>query len=1131
MLLRLSVMLFVAWTCEWVQAQTPTAAEAVASLQPGRYAGFWGHHQISTFYQINEIQDGRVSGTVEVVRDSRKILFETTPQVMAFALERDADGGWIFQWPNGLSQASTSDAMRIHRTMNGPLLTGRFTLDGTSSRQSTVVAGFWVDPEAVTFNPFDLVAQKLTAQRTFPARVTYHGAADGLAHNACRSSVITADGHLWIGTIGGLSRFDGSEWVTFTTANSDIPEDNVTALAENHLGELMIGTKNSGICRYANGEFSRPWPQWQDQRITDLTAADDSMWIDWHWDRFGRIAPDGTFREWRFSELNLPGVETGGDGFKISIRDKLLFCTHGGLCLLDPDQGATTVMGVRSRMVVSGPNGYMHAAGSHFTITKDLLKHRSFQISSESGPIQHLLANRNGDYWIITNSMLLHFDDANRILSYVPSFPEEFCETSQNLLEDRQGNLWVITGQQGAVQVEPQCAEVVLSESRYDFMPQTVMAGPEGDVYVTADSRVEHFKGSSRMQIKRSPRLNFYTGIATAKDQPVWVGLTPRDDRDVDPMPPFGRLTRDEIDLEGIPVLNDRPMDTWSGLLVRRNGEVWVAGEGGAYWYDGERIRNYNDFIGMQRGAVETMFEDSHESLWFGTPGFGAFQADDLTAPRQYTKATHGLPSDTIYSFYEDSDGGMWIGTDRGLAYWDREAQRAHLIDQAPIATLHVGAIVEDLYRRLWIGTPRGIYVMALDDLARHVINGASFPLRAITRRDGLVNETVYAYHFPTACRASDGLLYFCMEGGLAKIDPSRLPQATQGPPIRIRAASTSDEQRTFWSRTLPNAITFPPSAQNLLRIDYGAIALTRPDKVRYQYRLIGVDDQWNTVGGQRSAWYPHLQAGTYRFEVQATDFRQSVSPEPAVLAFTIAKYPYQTWWFRFSAGLGILILLGSGLMIWMRSRAKVIALKKDLEMESERTRIARDMHDEIGSALAQIGMLGQLASQTADADATNTKIRQLAKHCSQSLREIIWSLTPQHNRIEDLETYLRHYIDQALDGSGTIPIYQFTDIDNDDRELSPAIRRQLVLIVKGILSNVLKHAQAKEFQLHLESDESQLTLTAHDSGVGFDPQDVAPDAIGLTTMRERAAQLNGTLTVDSHRHRGTRIMLTVPLS
>lgn len=410
-------------------------------------------------------------------------------------------------------------------------------------------------------------------------------------------------------------------------------------------------------------------------------------------------------------------------------------------------------------------------------------------------------------------------------------------------------------------------------------------------------------------------------------------------------------------------------------------------------------------------------------------------------------------------------------------------------------------------------------------------------PMRKFGRGDGLPNEAIYPGSFPSAARAPDGDLVFAMEGGMVRFPPKKLlDSVSDGPPVRITGVSSVgtryfDENVDLLPRE-GERLPLPQEAQSFLEIGFAAMTFYLPKMTLYRYRLKGDSEAWSELDEQRSSRYSSLRPGDYEFEVRAFDHHHVPSPAAAVFAFSIAPYYFQTWWFRG----GVLFLIAGAAWSFLRYRVhtteRIKELEKDVELDAERSRIARDMHDEIGSSLSQIRIMGELASEDFGDSEEAQRIKQLADRAhksSSSLREIIWSLNPSKKSVQDLRDHVEQLAHDYFDGSG-IKVMVDGDGLGSVSLTSPALKRELVFIVKGVMSNVLKHSKAGRFTLLFQVADGALEFVATDDGVGFDPEKIEQDSHGMQSLRERAENLSGKLTVETATGKGTTLSFNIPL-
>ena len=311
---------------------------------------------------------------------------------------------------------------------------------------------------------------------------------------------------------------------------------------------------------------------------------------------------------------------------------------------------------------------------------------------------------------------------------------------------------------------------------------------------------------------------------------------------------------------------------------------------------------------------------------------------------------------------------------------------------------------------------------------------------------------------------------------------------------------------------------------QGQLRIDFVGLSFAPGDTLRYQYRLAGVDPDWSAPSEQRSVVYGRLSSGHYRFLVRALNSGGMTSPQPATVTFTMLPPVWLSWWFLSLAA------LAAGMLVHAGHRYRVRQL---LAVERVRTRIATDLHDDIGSSLSQISILSALVRRrldTADPQ-VNQPLAEMATVSGEmvaALSDIVWAINPRHDRLGDLAARMRRFALDVLGGRGIDVRFHASD-EQEHRRTSSDFRRQVYLIFKETVNNAARHAGCTQAVVELQVAHGRLELHVSDNGSGFEPMS-AGDGNGLVNMRRRAADLNGTLDLRSEPGRGTELKLSVPL-
>ena len=277
------------------------------------------------------------------------------------------------------------------------------------------------------------------------------------------------------------------------------------------------------------------------------------------------------------------------------------------------------------------------------------------------------------------------------------------------------------------------------------------------------------------------------------------------------------------------------------------------------------------------------------------------------------------------------------------------------------------------------------------------------------------------------------------------------------------------------------------------LEFIYTALSFVAPEKVRFKYRLHGFDRDWVDAGVQRSARYTRLPAGDYQFQVIACNNDGIWSETGASLAFAVPAPFWQTAWFLAGSGLalvgGIAALVRS---ISLRSmQARLAWLEQQHAVEKERTRIAKDMHDEIGAKLTKISFLSGLAKRDIvdpkKAAVEVDRISQTTREVLRGLDEIVWAVSPKNDTLDNLATYICQHAGEFFQDTG-IQCHLEMPHSFPAYPLSTEVRHNLFLAVKEALTNILKHAQATEARIHMSIDSTTCEITVSDNGRGFSP-------------------------------------------
>jgi signal transduction histidine kinase len=429
--------------------------------------------------------------------------------------------------------------------------------------------------------------------------------------------------------------------------------------------------------------------------------------------------------------------------------------------------------------------------------------------------------------------------------------------------------------------------------------------------------------------------------------------------------------------------------------------------------------------------------------------------------------------------------------------------------DQLPGSIVY--SILEDDRGRLWLGTNQGLVRFSPD----------TRQFRRYGTRDGLVNRE---FNRRAALRGQDGQLFFGGLRGVTAFDPDAIRENPYVPPVVIT-------RMTKENRSSPVPIN--PYGRDQVALDYrdrvftvgfAALNFTSPENNRYRYQLDGFEDDWVEAGTRRVVRYTNVPPGAYVFRVQGSNNDGIWNKEGASIRVSIDPPFWRTGWFQFLIG----VLIAGVLVAMYRVRVRHL-----LRIERLRLRIARDLHDDVASQLASVAIRSDLlrvtAELTADERAELRQMGSLVRQTTETLRDIVWFVDPEHDRPGALVEKMKTTASRLLGGLE----YRFDASAPDEHDCLRALdvrgRRNLFLIYKEALHNIARHAAAKTVQVTVRCPPETLELTICDDGTGFIPEDQSTWGTGMKSMRRRAEQIGADLKISSEPDRGTTLCLRVP--
>jgi signal transduction histidine kinase/ligand-binding sensor domain-containing protein len=954
---------------------------------------------------------------------------------------------------------------------------------------------------------------------------------DGFFKSRITVMAQTADGYLWLGTELGLLRFDGSRSVPWQpAAGQSLPHRWIRSLYVGRDGTLWIGTL-AGLASVKDGTLRR-YPEIS--FIVDAILEDRGGTV---WAGGGDAALAARLCALRAGRIQCSGNEMdfGRDVTSLYEDDHgaLWVTSTAGLWQWSPGDPqryplpAPISGGLQplTRGENGGPLVATHAGISE--VVRGRIESRPLRIGALPFSAVKLLRDRDGGLWVGSSDGGLRHIHQGRADAFAMSdgLSGDFVN---RFFEDREGNVWVATLDGLDRFRELAVTTITVTQGLPSARVSTVLTSPDGSVLLNANGVLTRWK-NGRIAIAggQSARRDVESSFRDGRGR-VWVATTSAG---------IGYLENDQLrPLSGV------PSGSVSSIAEDTRGVLWIANQTRGLIRvspDGEIQAIPWANLGQADPARRIVADPRRGGLWLGFFRGGLLYYSDGKVRETYSRV-NGLGGGRIDDLRMDRDGALWASSEDGLSRV-KDGRVATLTTADGLPCANVQWTIEDDTDALWLRMECGLGRITSSDLRAWIAASGRETHAASVRHvmlfdssDGVRNRASTGTFNPRVDRSVDGRLWFVDSDGVSVVDPRHLLVGSLPPPVHVEQIIA--DRKTYAVAPPGTAhVRLPPMTRDL-QIDYTAISLVAPEKIRFRYRLEGRDREWQDAGNRRQAFYNDLAPGAYRFRVIASNNSGIWNEEGATVAFVVAPAYYQTTWF-------VALVLGAVVsVIWTAHRVRlrivethereIIALNERLmrAQEQERTRIAGELHDgvmqEMLAATMMLGTAKRRIPDGAEGRATIDKVQQKLIQVGTDLRQLSHELHPPMLQQAGLPNAVRAYCEEFSAGCG-VPVS--CDADDAAEDLSRGAALALFRILQEALGNAAKHARATQITVRLTRSDV-LSLVVSDDGVGFDRTRLGTSrGLGLITIRERAGQLNGKLDVESEPGRGTKIAVTIP--
>ena len=994
--------------------------------------------------------------------------------------------------------------------------------------------------------PVCAVASDPMRDRLGPFRVRTWTSEDGLPQNQVSCLKRTRDGYLWIGTYFGLARLDGLGLTVFTSANTPaLANDTIDSLAEDGEGVLWIGTSGGLLC-YSNHVFARvPLPSGLTNVIEIVPARLGRVWL--HVNKSIVQLTNAAFSSVWEQVVQEPSdiisiAEGANQTLNVFTRDTWLqISADSGQQRTNAVKPSSAPVWLAALLDETSDSALVGTRDGIFRVAAS--RYEPFA-AAELGAkfVDRISRDRDGNLWVNVKGTGVSVKKMDRWQAV--ELGEGFeNESNLSVEQDQEGSIWLGT-RNGLMQLrKPLVASYSTREglshnkvwSVCELRDGTICAGTESGISLIRTNGTVEIDPASKGKVGYPERLVWPAsdgGFYSARSK---MGLFKFRG---------GEATR-VVSATALP----GPM---TSLWENPSGTLFLAGERGiATFAEGSAIpwNLSTNLIPVRRAYA--IFQETDGSLWCGTDGLGFARVQGGKV--SWFRQSQGLPSDSVWCICPEGAATFWLGTDKGLARF-KDGRFVAVTRENGLREDIINCLLRDNSDGLWLSGQHGIYRVSLAEL-NDVADGRSKSIRpfALGTGDGMETPETNGGKQPAGWKGRDGKLWFPTMRGVVSIDPKTIPIKEPPPPVTIQQVKADDKIiYGDFNRTAPTSHSskteVKPGHGRVVEFVYTANSFVDPKSLRFKYRLTGTGNSWSAETSDRTARYINLKPGDYTFEVIGANSHNVWNRTAAAFSFYLAPHFWETWTFYFLTGCG-LIGMAIGIQAYrLRWQHRLMLIQQEAALAAERTRIARDLHDEVGTALTGLALELDVAGRDGpDGSSVPGRLHESAtitRNLAERIRQVVWTVNPNCDNVPSLVTFLEQQVSQFLRSDKIRLRLDFPD-EIPDLFLGGAARYQIALVVREALTNVVRHSQATEVTLSLKvegqtppSDErgrgngaappKLLVVKVKDNGRGMLPG--GKHGNGFANMKARVEKIGGKFECISSPGAGTTLSFAVPV-
>lgn len=960
--------------------------------------------------------------------------------------------------------------------------------------------------------------------------LSYFSMEDGLPQSSVNDIAQTDDGYMWLATYGGLVRFDGSEFKVYDRFNTPgLSSDRLLKVFTSNDGSVWLFSEDTEtrLARFKDGSIERFHISDSTKQVLDLFEdGSNNLWLSANQNVY--LFEDNEFKRTtvRRDFTNAAPIINDENGMWMVAGSSILR-TSGKEVYRIYDLGSSFFNEVTGITGIPGQPGTVLVGTISKGVKKINVQSGMVTSYSEADGLPNLSflrfrKDRQGNIFVVHFSDIVKWQQGSFVKTGL--LPAGDVNELKSIYQDHEGNYWLGTGGNGLIKIRTTPVRMI---DKSDGLNEEIMLSLTklndgsmlfstncGSVYEWKDREIGISELTSRhgqgcvWSVFQDSRGNIWTGS--------------------------GDLYRtDEAGDNGVSFVGKQG---YAGGLVfaiteDSNGRVWIATSERIYRYSYEEnsFKRFTTDDGLYFRDSRALFEDSEGVFWVGTKkGLNIIEKDSV---RKFP-LTNAEPEPYIRAIYEDNSRYIWVGTYGNGLFRIKGNEIQQLTTTDGLFDNIISHIVEDEYGNFWMGSNRGIARVNRYELNAYLDGRAdAFKVTTYGRADGMNSPETNGGFQPNAVQDTAGNIFFPTVEGVAVVSSRMARPNAMVAPVFINSYRTGSEGISY-----TDSISLDYNAP-FLEINFSAIHFTDPKKVRYRYKLEGLNDEWIDVGNRKSAIYSKLPPGDYTFRVSASNNDGLWNTETASMKISVIPPFWQTPLFY---GFILLLFLCSGPTIYY---LRVKQLRKENErqkkfteeliesQENERERIASELHDGLGQQILVIknraellkkqnGLPEEMAGQLSE-------IRDSAELSIRDIRTISHGLRPVMLEKFGLAESLRHMCSQIQTSSEIEWSFYVDEIDgfiSDGKEI------HFFRVIQEAMNNIMKHADATEAMVMVKMLDSGLEAVIRDNGKGFNKAvEGNSSGLGFIGMKERMEALGGTVKVHSEPGKGTWIILKIP--